>query len=687
VRARFVLAALLVLSLLGLGTADPALAVSDTAPPVLHGVSLASPGPFTAGDTVTVQWDATDDVGIERVEVAYLDAVGHERYLESAPGAVSGQLHVDYRYANGSVNVRWVLVLDVNGNFAQYFPDGTWGSAPGGGGQTGGPDLHSADFATHDTGEDVTPPTLEAVARQSPASVTAGDDVTYGWTVSDAHQFWIRVLVEDAACKGHQVLGYWGAPGSSGTTIDASWANGSARVTMVEVSDDSGNTRGYLADGSTYTSTSASSGLTAGPSHAFDLAALGFTTTVTGADSDPPVLTAIGLQAPGPFTTGQAPAYDWSASDVSGVYDFAVDVLDSAGKQHTLRAASASSPATALIDDSWATGPVTAQDIRALDNAGNQVRYQRDGSTRFEPSCGIAAGTHSFDLSALDFTVQGPASTPTPTDTPTPTSTPTPTDSPTSTATPTPTDPPTATPTPTPTDSPTLTLTPPPPSPTPDPDITAPRVTTSGPGSVTLLDTAPLSWSASDQGSGVASYDVRYTTSTATTGFTSWVLPSAWQHLTTTHVTVSGLTPGRTLCFAVRARDRAGNLSGWSPSRCLARPYDDTALRGSGWSRVQQTAFYGGSAWQSTGYLASLHTGTVTLRRVALVVTTCPTCGTVAVYAGSTLLGRLSLVSSTVRHRVVLTLPAFAQRSAVVSVRVLTSRRLVQVDGLVLARA
>ncbi|MDQ1726552.1 MAG: hypothetical protein QOK14_597, partial [Frankiaceae bacterium] len=36
-------------------------------------------------------------------------------------------------------------------------------------------------------------------------------------------------------------------------------------------------------------------------------------------------------------------------------------------------------------------------------------------------------------------------------------------------------------------------------------------------------------------------------------------------------VTVSGLTIGAGYCFEVRARDAAGNVSPWSPMRCVRR--------------------------------------------------------------------------------------------------------------------
>jgi hypothetical protein len=76
----------------------------------------------------------------------------------------------------------------------------------------------------------------------------------------------------------------------------------------------------------------------------------------------------------------------------------------------------------------------------------------------------------------------------------------------------------------------------------------------------------------------------------------------------------------------------------------------------------------------------------VRLDRVGIVATTCATCGTVGVYVGGVGVGKISLVSSTVTHQRVLVLPAFSARSGAVSLKVLTSGRLVLLDGLLLSR-
>jgi hypothetical protein len=203
---------------------------------------------------------------------------------------------------------------------------------------------------------------------------------------------------------------------------------------------------------------------------------------------------------------------------------------------------------------------------------------------------------------------------------------------------------------------------------------------------VTLATSVPLRYTASDSGSGVASYDVRYTTSSATSGFTPWVLPASWQSTTSTQLASPYLAPGQALCFSVRARDVAGNTSAWTSGRCVSRAYDDRVLTPSaGWSRVWQQPLYGGSALRTAGYGVTASTGTVSVRRIVVLAATCPTCGAVAVYSGGQLVGKLSLVSSTSVRRF-LSLPLTELRTGVVTVRSVTSGKPVLVDALVLSR-
>src|SRR4029078_12117900 len=89
-------------------------------------------------------------------------------------------------------------------------------------------------------------------------------------------------------------------------------------------------------------------------------------------------------------------------------------------------------------------------------------------------------------------------------------------------------------------------------------------------------------------------------------------------------------------CFAARARDKVGNTSAWSTERCTARPLDDRSLSTttSGWTRAASSTAYAGTLTRTTTVGAKLPRSAGAFRRVAVVATTCSTCGSVEVYVG-----------------------------------------------------
>ena len=79
----------------------------------------------------------------------------------------------------------------------------------------------------------------------------------------------------------------------------------------------------------------------------------------------------------------------------------------------------------------------------------------------------------------------------------------------------------------------------------------------------------------------MGSYDVSYRIATRNSGLSSPKAPSTWQHTTARSEAFSAV-PGGELCFTVRARDAAGNVSSYSPWRCATIPVDDDYLPTSG---------------------------------------------------------------------------------------------------------
>jgi hypothetical protein len=221
-------------------------------------------------------------------------------------------------------------------------------------------------------------------------------------------------------------------------------------------------------------------------------------------------------------------------------------------------------------------------------------------------------------------------------------------------------------------------------------DHTAPTAELTAPTAVfALAGSVPLGWTGSDPagGSGVASYNLRLRTATPTTGFTPFTQPAALQGLPTTSATKS-TRPGTTTCFEVQAVDRAGNGSMFSTPLCTARPVDDQALTASsGWTRRSNAHFWNGSYTTTTEHNATLTLAGVHLDRVGIVATTCPDCGKIAILAHNIPVGTINLHSKTTRRQTVLALPKFTARTGTVTVKVLSTGKIVQIDGLAVSHA
>jgi hypothetical protein len=186
--------------------------------------------------------------------------------------------------------------------------------------------------------------------------------------------------------------------------------------------------------------------------------------------------------------------------------------------------------------------------------------------------------------------------------------------------------------------------------------------------------------------SAVESYDVRWRKARWDGTFGDWTLPAGWQRTTADGVT-KGLAGGWTYCVSTRARNRAGQLSAWTGGRCLTRAMDDRRLAASsGWTSRTGSSYLQGTYQATKQKGATLSRSGAIVRRVGVVATTCPTCGVVAVLVDGKRVGRINLSSPVFRRGQVRMLPAFKRQHARVSLKVFSTGKTVQVDGLVLSR-
>ena len=192
-----------------------------------------------------------------------------------------------------------------------------------------------------------------------------------------------------------------------------------------------------------------------------------------------------------------------------------------------------------------------------------------------------------------------------------------------------------------------------------------------------------VTWAGTPGTNPIASFDVRYRKAAYNGTFGTY---ATW--LAATALSTSSFTtlPGTTYCFSALARDTLGGVSAWTAETCTAAPLDDRSLTRSGaWSLKTGSAYYRSTYLSSTSKGAKLTRTGVKARRIALVASTCSTCGSVQVYWGTKLLKTVSLKGATVNRKVFTIVTFAAVSSGTLSIKVSTTGKKVMIDGVILS--
>ena len=154
---------------------------------------------------------------------------------------------------------------------------------------------------------------------------------------------------------------------------------------------------------------------------------------------------------------------------------------------------------------------------------------------------------------------------------------------------------------------------------------------------------------------------------------------------TTLTTSMETVAPGKTVCYKVRSRDLDGNESANSNERCTAVPVSDRDFERQGNWRAKN-----GDDYYLNDYVQSRQEGATLLlkkirkaKRMILVATKCPDCGSVKVFMAGELLKNVSLAAPTEQHIKFIKLKTFPTPVRGTAKIVLTSKgKLVQIDGL-----
>ena len=221
---------------------------------------------------------------------------------------------------------------------------------------------------------------------------------------------------------------------------------------------------------------------------------------------------------------------------------------------------------------------------------------------------------------------------------------------------------------------------------TPTAPIVTPPTAAFGPLATFLASTSiPLAWSATPGSAAITTYDVRYRRANWSAGFGSL---TTWRSAASVTSAIFVGSAGYTYCFSARAHDSVGSISAWTAETCTATPLDDRSFRRVGrWTAGRGNAFYKTTYLRSSTKGARLVRTSVVARRLAIEVTTCPTCGKVRVYWGATLLRTVNLHSGTTVNRKVIPIVTFSRaRKGTLTLRVFSSGKRVTIDGVVIRR-
>jgi hypothetical protein len=192
----------------------------------------------------------------------------------------------------------------------------------------------------------------------------------------------------------------------------------------------------------------------------------------------------------------------------------------------------------------------------------------------------------------------------------------------------------------------------------------------------------PVSWIASDAYSGVGLYFLRYDMWSARGASRADV---DWMSRTKVTGAAFRAMSGRTYCLEGTAQDRAGNASpAWSSPRCFAVPLDDAALeRSPGWKRRTARDGYFEGSFVQTRERGAWARQRIVAKRVVLVATKCPGCGSLTVRWRGVVIATIDLERARTRRSMLVPLARFATtRQGWLRLDVTSSGKLVRIDGL-----
>lgn len=234
---------------------------ADITTPTLTSFSVSGSKAFTPGQTITINYAATDASGhLKTVIFFYKDALGGSRTVSDTsdngmlPLSGTVQKLIPANWPNGTYQLSNILLYDPYDNGIEYLRNGTEFHIPSGAqGPTSNPfTLSTGDISVSGSSADTDAPTLTSFSV-APRIVKTGDTLTvsYQATESSGHLNTIVFDYQDPLGGTPSIAKTFGV-GLSGQiqqVVPASWPAGTYTLQTIDVYDDANNHAYYKRDG------------------------------------------------------------------------------------------------------------------------------------------------------------------------------------------------------------------------------------------------------------------------------------------------------------------------------------------------------------------------------------------------------------------------------------------------------
>ena len=354
---------------------------------------------LSPGDTLYVDYEATDTSGIKIASFRFDDVNGNGHYATDADDDGVAELIVTDGMLSGIYQANNIQMFDESdlSNYSTYYEDGSlYGDLTDA--------THSFDLSTfgftldNPSSVDASGPTLVSFSVRDD-TLSPGDTLYVDYEATDTSGIKIASFrFDDVNGNGHYATDA-DDDGVAELIVTDGMLSGIYQANNIQMFDESdlSNYSTYYEDGSLY-------GDLTDATHSFDLSTFGFTLdNPSSVDASGPTLVSFSVRDD-TLSPGDTLYVDYEATDTSGIKIASFRFDDVNGNGHYATDADDDGVAELIVTDGMLSGIYQANNIQMFDESdlSNYSTYYEDGSLYGD----LTDATHSFDLSTFGFTLE-----------------------------------------------------------------------------------------------------------------------------------------------------------------------------------------------------------------------------------------------------------------------------------------